>query len=214
MNHKLTQNILILVTISLLAVAIFQSIYVDGIGVALTIVLPFSLLILITTIISFLYGYKQRKEVSRWYVQSLIIFSLGIIVLWTPLLKHSRSFLERNWRWDVRNEVVKDIYSGELASSTILKEKQMDGYESYYVLVPYEKYGRVSFEEVHENENAVEVHITPETGYMIVFTTNGGFFGPKSQLIYIEKEISKNSLYTRIDKNWFNHEKDFSLFVN
>lgn len=213
-NYKRKQTILIFVSISLLVVAIFQSIYVDGIAVALTVVFPFSLLILIATIISFIFGYKRRKEVSRWYVQSLIIISMGLMVLWTPFLKHSRSFLERNWRWDARNEVVSDIKSGDLTPFAGMGKKQMDGNESYYVLVPFGKYGRVSFDEVHGNENAVEVHITPETGYMITFTTNGGFFGPKSQLIYVEKEIRENPFYDWINKNWFNYEEEFSLLVN
>lgn len=195
-------KILILITISLLTGAVFLSIYVDGLDVSFLFFLA-TLLILITAIISFIIGYKHRKEISRWYVQSLIIISMGLIVLFTPISMHLRNLLERNWRWDIRNEVVRDIKSGDLTRFSGIEKHQIDGgYELYYVIVPFEKYGRVSFEEVHGHENAVKVHFKPDAGYMIFFTTYRGFFGSTQQLIYFDDDgvcLPSN----RIETHWY-----------
>lgn len=210
---KFRPNALVIVTLLLLATSIFQSIYVDGLGVAITVVFPYSLIILIIAIISFFRGYSVRKEFSRWFVQGLIILLLGILILWTPILKHSRSFVERNWRWNTRNQVVDDIKSGNLKPYAGIEKINMDGFEKYYVVVPFEKYGRVSFQEIQRIDNAIEVQQTPETGYVIIFTTYGGFFSTKEILVYIEKAGIKHSpLRNLIDEHWYAYDKEFSFF--
>lgn len=211
-SHKLKQILFILLTILLLVTAIYRSIYDDGIKLAFNVVFPFSFLLLILAIISFVVGYKNRSGIKRWYAYALSIVLMGILVLWTPILKNTRSVLERTIRWESRCKVVEDIKSKTLAHSYLIYEKE-DVKESI-VIVPFEKYGRVSFAEAYLYDNAVEVKSSRKTGYMIIFTTDGGFFGPKSQLIYVEKQFPDNSYDRKIDAHWYIRIKQFSLFSN
>jgi len=199
-------------TIFLLVTAIYRSIYDDGIKIAFNVVFPFSFLLLILAIISFVVGYKNRIGIKRWYAYGLIILLMGIAVLWTPVLTNTRSLLDRNLRWEARRKVVKDIKSNKLEHSYLIVEKE--DLKQSILIVPFEEYGRVSFAEAYLHDNAVEVNNSRKTGYMIIFTTNQGFFGPKSQLIYVEKQFPDNSYDRKIDQHWYIRIKQFSLFSN
>jgi hypothetical protein len=123
-SHKLKQLVFIVLTIFLLVTAIYRSIYDDGIKIAFNVVCPFSFLLLILAIISFVLGYKNRIGIKRWYAYGLIILLMGIAVLWTPVLTYARSLLNRNLRWEARCKVVEDIKSNRLEHSYLIVEKK------------------------------------------------------------------------------------------
>ena len=210
-NQK--QNILVLLTVFLLLLAIFHSIYTDGLGIAIIIMFPYSFFILIITIIAFISGFKSRKELKLWFVRSLIILFLGLITLWTPILKHSRAFVERQWRWSSREQVVADVKSGILLPCREIENDYSNEYEKYYVKVPFEKYGRISFMKMCGESNEIEVVKTRETSYVITFTTDGGFFGPKDQLIYTEIGSGIGFDHERsVKEHWYTNTENFNLF--
>jgi hypothetical protein len=207
------QNGLVVLTILLLVAAIFNSIYEDGLGVLIIAIFPYSFLILIILVVTSIRGFKNRDKLGPWYVHSLVILLLSLSILWTPVLENSRNFTERNWRWNSRNQVVADIKSGILKQNNSLGSIKKDQFE-YNIAVPFDKYGRVSFLKMRENDNIVEVKKTPKYGYMVTFTTNNVFFSGKEQLIYVEKvdEIDVNFFDSRFNEHWFSYTKQVSIF--
>lgn len=128
--------LLIAVAVFLFLLALFLSIHTDGLGVGIGVVIPFSALLLIVLIFTFVIGFRNRKSLKKWYLFGLFILCCGLY-LWSPLMKPTRMFIERNLRWGSRNKVVEDIRSGLLQS--------VEG----RVAVPYKKYGRVSFLDIY-----------------------------------------------------------------
>lgn len=197
------QYILILLTVLFLSAATFLSIFVAGLA-QVFVLFPGLFIIIVISVISFRKGFKTRDKQKNWYIFGIIILSLGVLALWSPFYKYTRSVIERKWRWEARNHVVEAVISGELKPYTGIDiEKTNDGV-IYYVVVPFEKFGRVSFRAVKEEENSIEVQITPETGYRIIFITNSVFGGSDSELIYIQKTGKNNySSKNRIDGHWY-----------
>lgn len=208
---KRWQIVLIILVVLLITLAFFLSINVDGIGL-ISIIFPFSFFILLLAIFSFILGYRTRKTSAGWFVYSLVILFSGFITLWTPVLKNTRELIERNWRWESREQVVKDIQSGKLKAFMNV-ETGINGYTSYYVAVPFKTYGRVSFRNFGEKDNVVEVLMTTETGMIINFTTDGGFFGPVSYLSYVKNPGSfgvNHSPSIRLNDHWYSYQEEKS----
>jgi len=199
MTAKGWLNAMVGITLVVVAVAFYTSIYVDGIGVVIAIVFPFSALILCILIGTFIIGLRKRKQATMWFLHCLIILSLGLI-LWTPLLSIARDQIDLTWRKHSRQIVVDDIISGKLL------------HENGYAVVPFEKYGRVSFSTKYLDhmklENTVTVDSNILDGLQVLFVTNGGFFGPKDMLVYVENVGVNPYAYRedqQIDGHWIKY---------
>ncbi|MCD6068384.1 MAG: hypothetical protein K0S33_3210 [Bacteroidetes bacterium] len=199
---KTILRVLLLIAICIVCMACYLSIYTDGIGVGIGIVIPFSILILIVLIFAIVIGFRNRKSLKKWYLYGVLILCFGLY-LWSPLMKPTRELIERNVRWDARNKVVEDIRDGILVP--------VEG----YVIVPFERYGRVSFLDMYvrnrKGDNVVTVEKTPENGLVVEFMTDRGFFGPKHKLIYVEKPTS-DEVKDALDDHWLEYVQNFSWF--
>ncbi len=201
--------IFIAITISLVASALFLTIFTDGIGVAIFVIFPFSGTILILLIWAVIKGILNRKAFPKWYIGCLVIPIIGII-LWTPIVNPTRTFLERRWRHSSRQKVVDDIISGNLTFETL----------NTSFPISTQKYGRVSFGSAYINEkyvdNAISAEYVGEEGLHITFTTDGGFLGGEDQLVYIQRPDESPNLKVsnaqRISNHWYTYHSSIPWF--
>ena len=205
MSAKRWLNALVGITLVVVAIAFYTTIYVDGLGVVLAVVFPYSAVVLSLLVLTFIIGIRKRKEASMWFINCLIVLGLGLL-LWTPLVTIVRDQLDLVWRQGARQSVVDDIISGDLL------------YENGYAVVPFEKYGRVSFSTKFDDhrkfENTVNVDSNLFNGFQVTFVTNGGFFGPKDMLMYVDHvdpNVHAHRYDQQIDEHWIKYRKQTSF---
>jgi len=209
------QKALLIITMCLVLLAFYTSIYTDGLGVAIMVIFPYSAMILGGLTTSLVVGIRRRKAYKRWYLWSIGILLIGLI-MWTPATKFSRRKLDYHLRHSARNQVVEDIKSGKLE---YLHAPEGGSYN--IVAVPMEDYGRVSFKSaytdgVQQIDNCVTVLQQDSLGYIVEFISDGGFFSGKEHLVYADVPLELNSqsryrAYKQLDTHWYWRTSSISL---